>query len=61
MEGVQTTQVEPPPPGGVQQTGDASDAVAEFMSVVLADTEDTWTALFAEAAPIRAAHAGAVR
>ncbi len=32
----------------MQQTGDASDAVAEFMSVVLADTEDTWTALFAE-------------
>jgi hypothetical protein len=48
MEGVQTTQVEPPPPGGVQQTGDASDTTADFMSVVLADTEDTWTALFAE-------------
>jgi predicted metalloprotease len=48
MEGVQTTQVEPPPPGGVQQTGSATDETAEFMSVVLADTEDTWTALFAE-------------
>jgi predicted metalloprotease len=48
MQGVETTQVEPPPPGGVQQTGSASDEVAEFMSVVLADTEDTWTALFAE-------------
>ena len=48
MEGVQTTQVEPPPPGGVQNTGDASDEVAEFMSVVLADTEDTWTTLFAQ-------------
>jgi predicted metalloprotease len=48
MEGVQTTQVEPPPPGGVQQTGSATDETAEFMSVVLADTEDTWTALFTE-------------
>lgn len=48
MESTQTTQVEPPPPGGVQQTGDASDVLADFMSVVLADTEDTWTALFAE-------------
>jgi predicted metalloprotease len=48
MQGVQTTQVEPPPPGGVQQTGSATDEVAEFMSVVLADTEDTWSALFAE-------------
>jgi predicted metalloprotease len=45
MEGVQTTQVEPPPPGGVQQTGSATDETAEFMSVVLADTEDTWNAL----------------
>ncbi len=48
MEGVQTTAVEPAPPGGVQKTGDASDEVAEFISVVLADTEDTWSDLFAE-------------
>jgi len=48
MEGVQTTQVEPPPAGGVQQTGRPDDELAEFVSVVLADTEDTWTALFAE-------------
>ncbi|MCI0433011.1 MAG: zinc metallopeptidase [Gemmatimonadetes bacterium] len=48
MESTQTTQVEPPPPGGVQQTGHVSDALADFMSVVLADTEDTWTALFAQ-------------
>lgn len=47
MEGIQTTRVEPAPPGGVQKTGDASDEVAEFISVVLADTEDTWSALFA--------------
>ena len=32
MEGVQTTQVEPPPPGGVQETGSASDELAHFMS-----------------------------
>ncbi len=48
MQGVQTTQVGPPPPGGVQKTGDPSDEVAEFISVVLADTEDTWSALLAE-------------
>jgi predicted metalloprotease len=48
MEGVQTTQVEPPPPGGVQETGGASDELAHFMSSVLRETEDTWTALFAE-------------
>ena len=49
MEGTQTTQVEPPPPGGVQQTGDqASDELAVFMSAVLGDTEDTWSALFAQ-------------
>ena len=48
MQGVQTTQVEPPPPGGVQQTGRASDELADFMSAVLYDTEVTWTTLFAE-------------
>ena len=48
MEGVQTTQVEPPPPGGVQETGSASDELAHFMSSVLRETEDTWSALFAE-------------
>jgi len=48
MEGVQTTQVEPPPPGGVQQTGGPDDELADFVAVVLGDTEDTWSALFAQ-------------
>jgi predicted metalloprotease len=48
LEGVETASVEPAPGGGVQSTGEASDELAEFMSVVLADTEDTWSALFAE-------------
>jgi predicted metalloprotease len=48
MEDVQTTQVEPPPPGGVQQTGGPDDELADFVSVVLGDTEDTWTTLFAQ-------------
>jgi hypothetical protein len=48
MQGVETTQVQPPPAGGVQHTGSPDDELADFVSVVLADTEDTWTALFAE-------------
>jgi hypothetical protein len=48
MEGVQTNQVEPPPPGGVQQTGGPDDELAQFVAVVLADTEDTWGVLFAD-------------
>ncbi len=47
MQGVETTQVEPPAPG-VQRTGGPDDELADFVSVVLGDTEDTWTALFAE-------------
>ena len=41
-------QIPPPPEPGVRQTGSPEDEVADFASVVLADTEDTWTALFAE-------------
>jgi len=41
-------QTPPPPEPGVRNTGSPEDEVAEFASVVLADTEDTWTALFAE-------------
>lgn len=37
-----------PPPGGVDGTTGATDPAADFVSVVLADTEDTWSALFAE-------------
>jgi predicted metalloprotease len=48
MEGVQTNQVEPSPPGGVQQTGGPDDELAQFVAVVLADTEDTWGVLFAD-------------
>jgi predicted metalloprotease len=48
MEGLQTTNVEPPPPGGVQQTGGPDDELADFVSVVLGDTEDTWGVLFAD-------------
>jgi predicted metalloprotease len=37
----------PPPPAGPQSPGSAEDnELAEFVSVVLADTEDTWRALF---------------
>jgi predicted metalloprotease len=36
------------PPGGADGTTAAADPAADFVSVVLADTEDTWTALFAE-------------
>jgi predicted metalloprotease len=48
LEGVDTATQEPPPPGGVQQTGSPDDELAQFISVVLADTEDTWSALFAQ-------------
>lgn len=48
MSSVDSGQMEPPPPGGVQQTGRADDETAQFVSVVLADTEDTWSALFAQ-------------
>lgn len=47
FEGVQTTQVQPAPPGGAQETGLPSDDLAQFVSVVLADTEDTWNEIFA--------------
>jgi predicted metalloprotease len=40
-------QMEPAPPGGVQETGLPSDELAQFVSVVLADTEDTWSEIFA--------------
>jgi predicted metalloprotease len=37
----------PPPPAGPQSPSSAEDnELAEFVSVVLADTEDTWRALF---------------
>lgn len=48
LEGVSTVSTEPAPPGGVQQTGGPDDELAQFISVVLADTEDTWGALFAQ-------------
>jgi predicted metalloprotease len=47
--GAQQTQVEPPPPGGVQETGLPTDELAQFVSVVLADTEDTWSEIFSSA------------
>jgi predicted metalloprotease len=37
------------PPEAAPVPSAASDAQAEFVSVVLADTEDTWSALFSEA------------
>ncbi|MEZ5565911.1 MAG: neutral zinc metallopeptidase [Gammaproteobacteria bacterium] len=40
-------QAAPPPPGSSGPAGKA-DPAADFVSVVLADTEDTWTELFAE-------------
>lgn len=36
-------------PGDVTTSGGASDEQAQFVSVVLGDTEDTWSRLFAEA------------
>ncbi len=49
MSGVDSGgQQAPPPEGGVQTTGRADDETAQFVSVVLADTEDTWGALFAQ-------------
>ena len=36
------------PPAGADGTPGQPDPAADFISVVLADTEDTWTALFAE-------------
>ena len=45
---VDSVQTEPAPPGGVQQTGAPDDELAQFISVVLADTEDTWGALLAQ-------------
>jgi predicted metalloprotease len=49
--GIETTQlpgdVAHPAPGGTA-AGGAPDELADFVSVVLADTEDTWDALFAE-------------
>ena len=36
------------PPAGADGTAGQPDPAADFISVVLADTEDTWTALFAE-------------
>lgn len=48
LESVDTGTTGPPPPGGVQQTGAPDDELAQFISVVLADTEDTWGALFAQ-------------
>src|SRR5215510_5393509 len=49
--GIQTTElsdVEYPAPGGPPGQGGPPDELADFVSVVLADTEDTWGALFAE-------------
>ncbi|MEO7773538.1 MAG: neutral zinc metallopeptidase [Steroidobacteraceae bacterium] len=41
MEATQTAAPEAPP-----QTGAPADEAGQFVSVVLADTEDTWTAIF---------------
>ncbi len=50
MSGVDSGgQQAPAPAGGVQTIGRADDETAQFVSVVLADTEDTWSALFAQA------------
>jgi predicted metalloprotease len=49
--GIQTTQVPEvayPAPGGASAPGGPPDELADFVSVVLADTEDTWGGLFAE-------------
>jgi uncharacterized protein len=48
VQSVDTAQQGPPPPGGVQEIGRADDELAQFISTVLADTEDTWAALFAD-------------
>jgi predicted metalloprotease len=40
---------EGPPRASAPASSAASDEQAEFVSVVLADTEDTWSALFSEA------------
>jgi predicted metalloprotease len=48
---VETTQVPDgsyPEPGGAPGQGDPPDELGDFVSVVLADTEDTWSELFAE-------------
>lgn len=57
------------PSGNLPETGDAStpaDPAADFVSAVLASTEDTWTAIFAEhgqryQAPILVLFSGSVR
>ena len=47
-DGAVTTQVPGTGPGAVApQRGGPDDELADFVSVVLADTEDTWTELFA--------------
>jgi len=38
-----------PSPGGLTPTGGPDDEAARFISVVLADTEDTWSRVFAQA------------
>lgn len=47
LGGGQSVQVEPPPEGGVQQTGGADDESARFVAVVLGSTEEIWTRIFA--------------
>jgi hypothetical protein len=42
--GAETVSVDQPSPGGVE--GPPSDELGQFAAVVLADTEDTWRALF---------------
>ena len=48
LGGTDSAPMEPAPPGGVQQTGAPDDELAQFVSVVLADTEDTWGQIFAQ-------------
>jgi predicted metalloprotease len=45
--GTATTQ-RPAQPGAVQKRSPAEDQMADFISVVLADTEDTWNTIFSQ-------------
>jgi predicted metalloprotease len=46
---LQTVEVTSPPTQPAPRSGGGDDPLAEFVSVVLADTEDTWNALFQKA------------
>lgn len=65
MGGLGTGPASEPPISTERQPSPADDELKEFMSVVLADTEDTWKALFAQSgrqyeAPTLVLYSGAV-